>query len=79
MRSIQSLIKLSPALLAVLFLAGPAPAMADTTCCKITDIDTKKGIVSARETTTGRQFKFVANNKNTPLKGLKPGQGVYGL
>jgi hypothetical protein len=75
MRSIQSLIKLSPALLAVLFLAGPAPAMADTPCCKITDIDTKKGIVSAREATTGRQFKFSLTNPIL-VRRIKVGQGV---
>lgn len=75
MRSIQSLIKLSPALLAVLFLAGPAPAMAGTPCCNITDIDTKKGIVSARETTTGRQFKFSLTNP-VLVRRIKVGQGV---
>jgi len=75
MRSIQSLIKLSPALLVVLFLAGPAPAMADTPCCKITDIDTKKGIVSARETTTSRQFKFSLTNP-VLVRRIKIGQGV---
>jgi hypothetical protein len=36
MRSIQSLIKLSPALPEAVLLAGPAPATADTACCRIT-------------------------------------------
>jgi hypothetical protein len=74
MRPIQSLIKLWPPLLAALFLAGPAPAMADP-CCTITDIDTKNGVVSARETTTDRQFKFSLTNA-VLVHRIKVGQGV---
>ena len=73
MRSIQSLIKLSSALLAVLFLAGPAVAAA--ACCTVTDIDTKKGVVGARETVSGRQFTFKLNNP-VLVRRIKVGQGV---
>ena len=49
---------------------------ANKICCAITAVDARSGVISVRENATGRNFKFVANKKS-PLKGLKPGQGVY--
>lgn len=73
MRSIPSLIKLTPALVMAL-LIGSAPALA-APCCTITDIDTKKGVVGARETVSGRQFTFKLNNP-VLVRRIKVGQGV---
>ncbi len=52
-------------------------AAANKICCTITAVDSRGGVVSARENATGRNFKFVANNKKTlSINDLKPGQGV---
>jgi len=73
MRPIQSLIKLSPALLAVLLLA--APALAAGACCDITAIDKATGVVTAQELATKRQFQFKVDNA-VQLHRLTVGQGV---
>ncbi len=76
MRPIQSLIKLSPALLAVLFLAAPAPAMADIPCCVIKAINARTGVVTAAENKDGRTFEFKVIDGKL-LRTLKVSQPVY--
>jgi len=51
----------------------PSPAKA---CCPITAVDARTGLVTAKETATGKSFQFkVADEKM--LKTLKVGQGIY--
>jgi Cu/Ag efflux protein CusF len=45
-------------------------------CCGITGIDLSAGVVTARETATGKTFQFKVENAAL-LKSLKAGQGVY--
>ena len=66
--------------LALATLAWVPPAAAGVPCCAITAIqpdpaDPVGGIVSARETATGRTFQFKVSAKL--LKGLKVGQAIY--
>src|SRR3989344_2132701 len=72
---IPSEVILSTLVLLLAIILGALPARAGDTCCAITDIDTKKGVVSARETATGRQFKFKLNNPILVHR-IKVGQGV---
>lgn len=44
-------------------------------CCNVVAIDAKTGIVSARDKTTGKTFKFNVSDK-AMLKGLKAGDAV---
>jgi hypothetical protein len=53
--------------------ARPAPAKA---CCEIISVDARTGLVTAKETATGKSFQFkVADAKM--LKTLKVGQGIF--
>lgn len=60
-----------------LVLALPAPpADAADPCCGITAIEARTGMVTAKETATGRTFQFqVAGVK--ALKGLTVGQRIH--
>jgi Cu/Ag efflux protein CusF len=44
-------------------------------CCSVVAVDAKTGIVSARDKTTGKTFKFNVSDK-AMLKGLKAGDAV---
>jgi len=44
-------------------------------CCNITAINAKTGIVTARDTASGKTFKFTVNDKGM-LKGLRAGDAV---
>lgn len=57
-----------------LALAGLGAAAGATPCCKITGVDAKKGVVTAREIATGETVLFPASP--TAIKGLKVGQKV---
>jgi len=44
-------------------------------CCNIAAINAKTGIVTARDTASGKTFKFTVNDKGM-LKGLRAGDAV---
>jgi hypothetical protein len=54
---------------------APMPAQIQPACCTITRIDTRTGLVTARETATGRTFQFTA--PPTLLPKLRVGQSVW--
>ena len=51
----------------------PSPAKA---CCPITAVDVRTGLVTAKETATGKSFQFKVTDEKM-LKTLKVGQGIY--
>src|SRR6266566_945114 len=62
--------------MAVGFLATFVPqARAAEPCCNITKIDTRTGVVTAQDRTTGHTFQFTASP--AVLQKMKVGQGVY--
>ena len=62
--------------MAVGFLTTFVPqASAGQPCCNITKIDTRTGVVTAQDTTTGHTFQFTASP--AVLQKMKVGQGVY--
>src|SRR5207237_8426000 len=73
-RSCMLRVLLGALLLAVLALAPRAEA-ADP-CCAITAINAHTGVVTAKETATGRTFEFHVPDAKL-LSSLKVGQGVF--
>src|SRR6266699_5504982 len=62
--------------MAVCFLTTFVPqANAGEPCCQITKIDSRTGVVTAQDRTTGHTFQFTASP--AVLQKLKVGQGVY--
>ena len=61
---------------ALALLAWVPPAAAGDPCCSITAINIKTGMVSAKETATGRTFQFKVADKGA-LAGLKAGQRIH--
>jgi len=60
----------------LLIVLAAVPGAYAAPCCSITGIDQKTGIVTARETATGRVFTFTVTNAK--MRGsLRVGQGVY--
>jgi len=59
----------------VVLVAAPK-AYAATPCCNVTSIDRTSGTVTAKETATGRVFKFKVTDAKL-LSSLKTGQGIY--
>src|SRR5205807_1982424 len=57
----------------ILLLVGQAHAVQP--CCDITSIDTRTGVVTAREKASGQTFQFAASP--ALLRTLRLGQGVY--
>jgi Cu/Ag efflux protein CusF len=70
----MSFVLLGVLFLTVLTLAPPAEPAAP--CCAITAIDAKNGVVTAKETATGRSFEFKVTDAKL-LSSLKVGQPVY--
>jgi len=60
----------------LLIVLAAVPRAYASPCCNITGIDQKTGVVTARETATGRVFTFTVTNAKL-LSSLKIGQGVY--
>ena len=61
----------------VLFLFGISlPLYAEGPCCTVTAVDSRTGLVTGKETATGRMFQFQAGNAAL-LKSLRPGTPVY--
>jgi hypothetical protein len=56
-------------------LFAPIDASAGEPCCGITAIDARSGVISARETATGRSFQFKLDDA-TLLDRIKVGQAV---
>lgn len=78
MKNLTCRFGVSLTLLGALFLAMVALAPyagAITPCCGVTVIDAKTGLVTAKETATGKTFQFKVDNVKL-LKGLKIGQKV---
>ena len=63
------------AALSVLVLAAVAPAAEPVGGAKITAIDAKTGVVTAKETATGRAFQFQVKDASL-LKSLRVGQNI---
>ncbi len=61
--------------LVIAFAAIGRPAYAESPCCSVTAVNAKTGMVTAKETSTGRTFQF----KATPalLKTLSAGSPIY--
>lgn len=64
-----------PGLLFLTALALAPQAEAGFPCCSIADINAKTGLVTARETATGKAFQFQVNDRKL-LRSLKVGQRV---
>lgn len=61
--------------LVIVFAAIGLPAYAAQPCCSVTGVNTKTGMVTAKETSTGRTFQFKANP--ALLKTLSAGSSIY--
>lgn len=64
------------AIFAILAIAQPLVAAPAPACCNVTAIDSRTGIVTAKEETTGRTFEFRVTNAAL-LATLHPGSPVY--
>ncbi len=76
----RGLVRRTAVVLGVLLLLAAvlAPeARAVQPCCEITKIDRHTGVVTARETATGRTFQFKVSNALL-LRALKVGQELWG-
>ena len=65
-----------PLLLAAAASVGGAQPRPAAPCCAITAIDARTGVISAKETASGKTFEFKARNPMM-VATLKVGQGVY--
>lgn len=61
--------------LVIAFAAIGLPAHAELPCCSVTGVNAKTGMVTAKETSTGRTFQFKANA--ALLKTLSAGSPIY--
>jgi len=61
--------------LLVLALVGPSGLSAAAPCCGITAIDTKSGVVTMKDTTTGQTFRFKLDDPEL-IGSLRIGQAV---
>ena len=61
--------------LVIAFAAISLPAHAELPCCSVTGVNAKTGMVTAKETSTGRTFQFKANA--ALLKTLSAGSPIY--
>ncbi len=62
--------------LVIAFAAIALPAYGAAPCCTVTGVNAKTGMVTARETATGRSFQFKATNAAL-LKTLSAGSPIY--
>jgi len=62
-------------LMVLAFAAIGLPAYAALPCCTVTGVSAKTGMVTAKETSTGRTFKFKADPAT--LKTLSVGSPIY--
>ena len=61
--------------LVLVFAAIGLPAYAASPCCTVTGVNARSGMVTAKETSTGRTFQF--NATAAVLKTLSPGSPIY--
>ena len=61
--------------LVLVFAAIGLPAYAIEPCCSVTGVNAKTGMVTAKETSTGRTFQFKATA--ALLKTLSAGSPIY--
>jgi hypothetical protein len=62
--------------LAFALLTVSHAALALGPCCAVIGIDARTGVITAKETATGRSFTFRLKNPNE-MRSLRPGQPVY--